>query len=167
MSLTRAPQVPGERGNEDILGLVEEEPRPLVWAPLVASLGVERKRVRLRSGEERVYESYRVRIPKEVVERLGLRDGGTVLALLARPRWYHLLDYRVEPLRSRFESIRKPWVKAEICLLGHGPEEACRRYRVVPLIASEEELRQLGLEPGRPVTLQELREKLSRLNNEA
>ncbi len=144
---------------EDVLGPVEP-PEPLEWVPVVASLGVERRRARLRSGEERVYESYRVRVPKEAVERLGLRDGGTVLMLLARPRWYHLLDYREEPLRSRFREMRRPWVKAEICLLGGAREEDCRDYRIVPVIASEDELKALGLEPGKPVTLRELAERL-------
>jgi len=153
-----AERAAGESELEEILGPVEP-PRPLEWVPLVASLGVERKRVRLRSGEERVYESYRVRIPKEVVEKLDLRGGATVLLQVARPRWYHLLDYREEPLRSRFRQIRKPWVKAEICLLGGAPEELCRDYRLLPVIASEEELKRLGLEPGQPVALRELLER--------
>ena len=149
----------GESELEEILGPVEP-PRPLEWIPVVASLGVERKRVKLRSGETRVYESYRVRIPKEVVERLGLRGEATVLLQVARPRWYHLINYKEEPFRSRFRQIKKPWVKAEICLLGGAPEELCRQYRLLPVIASEEELRELGLEPGQPVTLEELRRKL-------
>ena len=157
---TAAKRMAGGSGLEEILGPVEP-PRPLEWVPLVAGLGVERKRVRLRSGEERVYEGYRVRIPKEVVEKLGLQGEATILLLAARPRWYHLLDYREEPLRSRFREIRKPWVKAEICLLGGAPEELCRGYRLLPVIASEEELRELGLEPGQPVTLRELRERLA------
>ena len=149
----------GESELEEILGPVEP-PRPLEWIPVVASLGVERKRVKLRSGETRVYESYRVRIPKEVVERLGLRGEATVLLQVARPRWYHLVNYKEEPFRSRFRQIKKPWVKAEICLLGGAPEELCRQYRLLSVIVSEEELRELGLEPGQPVTLEELRRKL-------
>ncbi len=144
---------------EEVLGPAEPL-EPLEWVPVVASLGVERKRVRLRSGGERVYEGYRVRVPREAVERLGLQDGGTVLMLLARPRWYHLLDYREEPLRSRFREMRRPWVKAEICLMGGAREEDCRDYRIVPVIAGEDELKALGLEPGRPVTLRELVERL-------
>jgi len=151
---------------EEVLGPVEP-PRPLEWVPLVARLGVERKRVKLRSGEERVYESYRVRIPKEVVEKLGLREGGTILLKAARPRWYHLINYREEPFRTRFKQIRKPWVKAEICLLGLAPEELCRDYRAITVVASEEELKALGLEPGEPVTLQELRELLERARSTA
>ncbi|ALL00763.1 hypothetical protein Pyrde_0713 [Pyrodictium delaneyi] len=153
-----AKRAAGESELEEILGPVEP-PKPLEWVPLVAALGVERKRVRLRSGEERVYTGYRVRIPKEVVERLGLRGEATILLQAARPRWYHLLDYREEPLRSRFKAIKKPWVKAEICMLGHAPEELCKEYRTVTVIASEEELRRLGLEPGKPVTLRELLER--------
>jgi len=143
---------------EEVLGPVES-PRPLEWIPVIASLGIERKRVRLRSGEERVYESYRVRIPKEVVKKLGLQGEATVLLQVARPRWYHLLDYREEPLRTRFKQIRKPWIKAEICMLGLAPQDLCREYRTITVIASEEELRRLGLEPGKPVTLKELLEK--------
>ncbi|NPA04837.1 MAG: AbrB/MazE/SpoVT family DNA-binding domain-containing protein [Crenarchaeota archaeon] len=135
-----------------------EPPRPLKWVPVVASLGVERKRVRLRSGEERVYKSYRVRLPRRVVEELGLREG-TVLLLVAKPRWYHLIDYRVGVFRERFRAL-KDWVKAEICMLGGAPEDECRDYRIVPLIASEDELRRLGLRPGEPVTLRELAERL-------
>ena len=154
-----AKRAAGESELEEILGPVEP-PRPLEWIPVVASLGVERKRVRLRSGEERVYEGYRVRIPKEVVEKLSLQGEATILLQVARPRWYHLINYKEEPFRSRFKQIKKPWVKAEICLLGGAPEELCRDYRTITVIASEEELRELGLEPGQPITLKELLERV-------
>jgi len=163
-----AKRAAGESELEEVLGPVEP-PRPLEWIPVVASLGVERQRKHLRSGEERVYESYRVRIPKEVVEKLGLQGEATVLLQVARPRWYHLLDYREEPLRSRFKQIKKPWIKAEICLLGHAPPELCKDYKTITVIASEEELRELGLKPGKPVTLKELRELLEQaktINND-
>ena len=137
----------------------EAEPKPLnpVW--FLATVGPEKRRKRLSDGTVRTYEGYRLRVPREAVEELGLGDGGTVVAALARPRWYHLIDYREEPLRSRFRQIKKPWVKAEICMLGLAPEELCREYRLVPVIASEEELKRLGLEPGQPVTLRELLER--------
>jgi len=143
---------------EEVLGPVEP-PKPLEWVPVIASLGIERKRVRLRSGETRVYESYRVRLPKEIVEKLGLRGESTVLLQVARPRWYHLLDYREEPFRTRFKQIKKPWIKAEICLLGLAPQDLCKDYKTITVIASEQELRELGLEPGKPITLRELLER--------
>jgi hypothetical protein len=49
-----------------------------------------------------------------------------VLPLIARPRWYHLLNYKEEPLRTRFRHIRSEWVKTEICLINGAPEDECR-----------------------------------------
>ena len=156
-----------EKGVEELremLGSIEP-PEPLEWVPVVASLGLERKRVRLRSGDERVYISYRVQIPKEVVERLGLHEEATVLLQVARPRWYHLINYREEPFRSRFKRIKSPWIKAEICMLGLAPEEFCRQYRAITVIASEEELKRLGLQPGQLVTLRELLQRARKTEN--
>jgi len=33
------------------------------------------------------------------------------------------------------------------------PQHLCKDYRTIMVIASEEELKQLGLEPGKPATL--------------
>ena len=160
MAAVAGKTTPTTRKPEGVLEPLEP-PSPLQWIPIVVSLGVERKRSRLRSGEEKVYENCRVRIPKEVVERLGLKGESTILLQIARPRWYHLIDYREHPFRSWFERIKKPWIKAEICQLGHAPRDQCSNYRLLLVIASEKELEELGLEADKPITLQELKDRLA------
>ena len=39
-------------------------------------------------------------------------------------------------------------------------QDLCKDYKTITVIASEDELRRLGLDPGQPITLRELREKL-------
>ena len=146
--------------------LVEEllrgaEPRPLEWRSLLARVTATRTRKRLRSGEEKTYATYKVTIPQELVEELGLEPGGLILLQAARPRWYHLLNYHDPDVQRTIwrSPLLPPYARAEICLLGGAPEELCRGYRLLPVIASEEELRELGLEPGQPITLRELLER--------
>ena len=145
--------------------LIEElrrgaKPRPLEWRGFLARVAAVRTRKRLRSGEEKTYTTYKITIPQNMVEELGLEPGAILGAQVARLRWYHLLNYE-DPDVQRWLWDRLPaYARAEVCMLGLATEKLCRDYRTITVIASEEELRKLGLEPGQPVTLRELREKL-------
>ena len=150
--------------------LIEEllrgaEPRPLEWRGFLARLAATRTRKRLRSGEEKTYTTYKITIPQELAEELGLEEGAYLGVLAARLRWYHYYDYNDPDVQRWFWSRLPAYAKAELCMLGAAPEQLCRDHRAITVIASEEELRRLGLEPGQPVTLGELRGLLERAKN--
>ena len=116
-----------------------------------------RMRKRLRSGETRVYEGYRVTIPLELARELSLDSDPELVVAVAKPRWYHSIVYEDATLKL-FHRL-PPYAKAEVCMLGHAPREICKDYRTVTLVASEEEPEKLGLEPGQTITLKELLER--------
>ncbi len=135
----------------------EARPEPLRWHVFLATTARTRMRKRLRSGEVKTYEGYRVTIPLELARQLGLDEDPELLVAVAKPKWYHGIVY--DDATMRLLNRLPPYARAEICSLGHAPEQLCRQYRTVTVIASEEELRELGLEPGQPVTLRELLER--------
>ena len=135
----------------------EARPEPLKWKVFPAEATRTRMRKRLRSGEVRTYEGYRVTIPLEIARELRLDEDPELVVAVAKPKWYHGIIY--EGATEKLFHRLPPHAKAEICLLGLASENLCRDYRTITVIASEKELRELGLEPGKPVTLRELLEK--------
>ena len=146
-----------EREAEELLR--GAEPRPLRWRGFRAALVATRTRRRLRTGGTGEYVSYRVTIPRRLVEEMGLEEGMDLGVLVAPLKWYHLADYSDTDVQRWFWSMLPPYARAELCALEAAPEQLCRQYRTVTVIASEEELRELRLEPGQPVTLRELLER--------
>ncbi len=138
-----------------------EEPRAGRSVTILLRVRAERQRKRLRSGATRDYLVWRATIPREAAEKLGLDpDAGEELlaATLEVPDWPLLLLYHT-PDTGRLWDRLPPEAKAKACMLGHAPEHLCRDYRTITVIASEEELKALGLEPGQPVALRELLER--------
>jgi len=138
-----------------------EEPRAGRRVTILLRVRAERQRKKLRSGEPRDYVVWRTTIPREAAEKLGLDpEAGeeTLVATLEVPDWPLLLLYHTPDTQRLWERL-PPEAKAKACSLGHAPEELCRGYRLLPVIASEEELHSLGLEPGKPITLKELLER--------
>ena len=141
-----------------------EEPRAGRRVTILLRVRAERQRKRLRSGEHRDYVVWRATIPREAAEKLGLDPGAgeeILVATLEVPDWPQLLLYHT-PDTQRLWSRLPPEAKAKACSLGHAPQDLCRDYRTITVIASEQELRELGLEPGQPVTLRELLERARR-----
>ena len=138
------------------------KPQPLEWRSFLAPVAATRTRKRLRSGEEKTYTTYKITIPQRIVEELGLEPGSLLGVLVARLKWYHLFNYEDPQVQQWFwRSRRLPaYAKAELCLLEAVPPQLCKDYRTITVVASEQELRRLGLEPGKPITLRELEEKL-------
>ena len=138
----------------------EARPEPLKWKMFTAEATRTRMRKRLRSGEVKTYEGYRVTIPLELARILRLDEDPEIIVAIAKPKWYHGMLYTHPAVKQRIWPHLPPYAKAEICQLGHAPQDLCREYRTITLIASEEELKQLGLEPGQPITLREIMERL-------
>ena len=135
----------------------EAKPEPLAWRVFLATATRVRMRKRLRSGGEKVYEGYRITIPLDLAKELGLDEDPELVAAIAKPKWYHGIVY--EGATEKLFNQLPAYARAEICLLGLAPKHLCKNYRTVTVIASEEELKSLGLEPGQPITLRELLER--------
>ncbi len=122
-----------------------------------------RARKRLASGEERSYITYRITLPKDFAEKLGLKDDAEdlLLALLVKPRWFHLFDWSnpevVEEVLPRLTEDEKRILCATLA-----PESVCGRAKPHILIADPEELRELGLDPDKPLTLEDLLKTLEK-----
>ncbi|BES82745.1 hypothetical protein [Pyrodictium abyssi] len=144
-----------------------EEPRAGRSVTLLLKVRAEKQRKRLRNGEPREYVVWRATIPREAAEKLGLDpEAGEELlvATLEVPDWPLLLLYH-DPQTRRLWDRLPPEAKAKACSLGHAPEQLCRYYRTITVIAGEEELKRLGLEPGQPITLRELLKRARNTNN--
>ena len=117
---------------------------------------------RLKTGEEREYTIYRINLPKNLAETLGLEDGeDLILAYIAQAKWYHLFDWsNPEVLREVLPRLTER-ERLELCAT-LAPEKVCEGRRPHILVAHPEELRQLGLDPERPLTLEELVEAIRR-----
>lgn len=140
---------------------VLEEPRAGRRITVLLRVRAEKQRKKLRSGEERDYVVWRTTIPREAAEELGLdleADEEVLVATLEVPDWPLLLLYH-NPETRRLWGRLPPEAKAKACQLGHAPQELCKDYKTVTLIASEDELERLGIEPGQTITLKELLER--------
>ncbi len=131
----------------------------LVFHVLPARANVSRKR--LKTGE-REYVTYRINLPTSLAKSLSLTGGDTILLVaLKQPRWYHLFDWSSpEVLREVLPRLTER-EKLELCAT-LAPQTVCKGRRPHILVASPEELRQLGLDPSRPITLEDLVEAVRR-----
>ncbi len=131
----------------------------LVFHVLPARANVSRKR--LKTGEKE-YVTYRINLPTSLAKSLDLTGGDTILLVaLKHPRWYHLFDWsNPEVLREVLPRLTEG-EKLELCAT-LAPQTVCRGKRPHILVANPEELRQLGLDPSRPVTLEDLEEAIKR-----
>jgi bifunctional DNA-binding transcriptional regulator/antitoxin component of YhaV-PrlF toxin-antitoxin module len=41
----------------------------------------------------RTYEAYRLTVPRDLADAMGLKDGDHALVFLRKARWYHLIDW--------------------------------------------------------------------------
>ena len=121
-----------------------------------------RARKRLKSGL-REYTTHRITIPVEAARSLGLGEGATALIVtLEEARWYHLLDW------SNPEVARELWGKLSreqqlrVCQAGLAPPELCNNHKPITILAKPEDLQQLGLNPEKPLTLEDLVEAVRR-----
>jgi len=120
-----------------------------------------RQRKRLASGETREYTIYRVNVPKELAEKLGLEGEDIILAFILRPRWFHLFDWsNPEVARELLPRLTRE-ERLELCAT-LAPETVCGDKKPHLILASPQELRRLGLDPSKPITLEDLVEAVRR-----
>ena len=143
--------------------LIEEaRPRPLEHVVFMARVKAEKQRKKLRSGEEKEYIIYRITIPGEEAKKLGLNpeEENLLLVKLARPRWYHLMNYSDQDVIEALWKKLPTWIKAELCSNKLAPEKLCSQYQTITLVMTQQEIKELGLDLNKPITLEELKKKI-------
>ncbi len=86
-----------------------------------------RQRKKLSSGEEKEYMVYRVTLPKEMIEKLGLEDGDLALVIAKKPKWYHLLNWYDPEIQEKLWKHLPEEAKKELVELGLAPKELFNR----------------------------------------
>ncbi|MCE4624956.1 MAG: hypothetical protein F7C35_03720 [Desulfurococcales archaeon] len=106
----------------------------------------------------RTYTQYYISLPKRLaLELLGDRlpqpgsEGVPITVLAAKAPWYHLLDWSTLPTEDLPTRIKKE-IRA---LTLDSPQKP-----LVLVPARPEQLRELGLDPEKPITLEDLVEKV-------
>jgi len=141
--------------------LVDKRPRRPVYALLRAR--VVRQVKRLRSGEAREYHVWRITLPRDTVEELGLEPGygeELLLAALRLPDWYHLYDYNDPVVRTKIWPRLPRRAKLELCAWKIAPRELCGDMEPVTLLLPREMLERLGLHPGDTLTFEDIKKAL-------
>ncbi len=121
-----------------------------------------RVRKKLRTGEEKEYTIHRINLPKSLAESLGLEDGeDMILAYIAQAKWYHLFDWSNPEVLEEVLPRLTEGEKLELCAT-LAPDKVCKGRRPHILVANPEDLQQLGLDPGKPLTLDDIVEAVKR-----
>ncbi len=124
---------------------------------LVFEISVKPKKVRIRNRE---YIQHYINLPKQLVVKLyemAEEDPGTelpVVILIAPAEWFHGILWEEMPKRA-WKTIPEK-ARKELEALGLSREQC----KPVYIIAMEEEIKELGLDPNKPITLKELKEKI-------
>ncbi len=102
----------------------------------------------------RTYDRYLINVPRDLAERLNPRGERKVpvLAYVTRP-WIHQL-LPLDPEDPIYRSL-PPEARIEIYYQGLDPTRN-PRGRTVFIAADEEEVRSLGLDPEKPITLKDV-----------
>ncbi len=124
---------------------------------LVLEVSVKPKKIRSKGKE---YLQYYVNLPKKIAEKLyslAKEDMDVelpVVMFVAPAEWYHGILWEEMPERA-WKTIPSR-VREELEALGLGRS----KRKPVLIAATEEELRELGLDPTKPITLRELKRKI-------
>ncbi len=125
---------------------------------VVSPLLVKPRRVRSKG---RVYIQHIAYIPRSLAETLYQYAGKNVdeelpvITLIAPAKWYHVLNWKNEPLHA-FKNLPRE-IALELEALGLSPSQS---HVPLTVLAEAEELKELGIDPSKPLTLRELKEKI-------
>ncbi len=113
-------------------------------------------RKKLRTGEKE-YTTHRITIPVEAAKKLGLREGATALIVtLEEARWYHLLDWNNPEVAEELWNKLTREQQLRVCQAGLAPPQLCDNRKPITVLAKPEDMESLGLDPGKPVTLEDI-----------
>ncbi len=114
-------------------------------------LRLRAKRVRAKGRE---YVQYYISVPKPIAEALAQGDlpelggDGLLLTIYSAPSpWFHALNWSTLPMRDLPEGIEKEIKALRLHELG-------KPLTLIP--AKPEDIKQLGLDPEKPITLEDL-----------
>ncbi len=132
----------------------------LSWHSVIIRVKKYHQRKRLPGGEKE-YVIYRASIPVKKAEEMGLDDDELLLVLARKPEWYHLMNWEDKDNREILWPRIPEKIRIELCSLRLAPQELCPKKHVPIIIhAPEKELKKLGLNPNKPITLEELEKKI-------
>ncbi len=124
---------------------------------LVLEVSVRPKRVKTKGRE---YLQHYINLPKWLATRLYEMAGEKpevelpVVMLIAPAEWYHGILWEEMPERAWKTIPEKVRRELEALGLSRTPRKP------VFIVATEEEIRELGLDPNKPITLEELKRKI-------
>ena len=143
--------------------LREMHAKPYILAGRRYTLAYLRLRAKRVKAKGREYRQYYINLPRQLAEAILETAGreppepgtsGVLLTVIVTPSpWYHALDWSSIPMDGLPERIEK-----EIKALGL--HQLDKPLTLIP--ADPDKLRQLGLDPEKPVTLEDLEEALRR-----
>ncbi len=124
---------------------------------VVLEISVKPKKVRVKGRE---YIQHYINLPKWLAMKLyemANEDPEAelpVVMLVAPAEWYHGILWEEMPERA-WKTIPEK-ARKELEALGLSPKS----YKPVYIVATEEEVEELGLDPNKPITLGELKKKI-------
>lgn len=143
--------------------LREMHAKPYILAGRRYTLAYLRLRVKRVKAKGREYRQYYINLPRQLAEAILESAGreppepgtsGVLLTAIVTPSpWYHALDWSSIPMDDLPERIEK-----EITALGL--HQLDKPLALIP--ADPDKLRQLGLDPEKPITLEDLIEAVRR-----
>ncbi len=140
--------MPGERARVRIAGR----------SYLLLTLSARPRRVRSKGH---TYYQYTLNIPRsilpELLEKAGAGEGQLLplTLILAASPWHHLIDWSQMPPNAWKDLPER--VRRELEALGLSPESGEEK---VLISAARTQIEQLGLDPGEPITLDDIIEKV-------
>ncbi|MCE4625340.1 MAG: hypothetical protein F7C35_05695 [Desulfurococcales archaeon] len=126
---------------------------------LVLPVRPSRVRKRLKSGVKE-YVTYRITIPQEAAQALGLEGEAALIVTLERPRWYHLFNWGDPEIAGELWERLTETQRRKVCLKGLAPRELCGGRQPITILADPDRLRELGLDPEKPLTLEDVVERV-------
>ncbi len=125
---------------------------------VVAPLLIKPRRVKAKGRE---YIQHMVYIPRPIAKTLysqaerSPEEELPILALITPATWFHVLNWKQEPIHAYNQLPRE--IKLELEALGLSPQ---KEIIAATILATPMKIKELGLDPSKPITLDELEKKI-------
>ena len=125
---------------------------------VVTPLLIKPRRVKARGKE---YIQHMMYIPCTIAKTLyslaerNPEEELPILALITPATWFHVLNWKQEPIHAYKQLPRK--IKLELEALGLSP---LKEMIAITTLTTPTKIKELGLDPSKPITLEELEKKI-------
>jgi len=125
---------------------------------VVAPLLIKPRRVKAKGRE---YIQHIIYIPRPIAKTLytlaerSPEEELPILALITPATWFHVLNWKQEPIHAYNQLPRE--IKLELQALGLAPKH---EHMPLTILAKPQEIKELGLDPSKPITLEEIMKKI-------